>query len=316
MTTTIEKESMQAFLFRRLLQSLLTILGVSVLVFLMLYLTPGDPVQIMLQGSNATPEQVETLRHQLGLDQPIYVRYGDYILDALSGDLGTSYQTREPILTAITTQLPSTLELTLAALCVAVAIGVVLGTIAAVRSGSWIDSLSMGVSILGVSIPNFWLGMLLILAFSLRFNLFPAIGTGGIQHLVLPALALGWGYAAIIARLMRHSLIDVLKNDFIKAARAKGLSERIVITRHAFKNALIPVVTIVGLQFGHMLANAVVIESLFARQGIGRLLVTGILAKDFPMVQGIVLVTAVGYVFINLLVDVSYSLLDPRIRIS
>lgn len=307
---------MQAFLFRRLLQSLLTILGVSVLVFLMLYLTPGDPVQIMLQGSNATPEQVETLRHQLGLDQPIYVRYGDYILDALRGDLGTSYQTREPILTAITTQLPSTLELTLAALCVAVAIGVVLGTIAAVRSGSWIDSLSMGVSILGVSIPNFWLGMLLILAFSLRFNLFPAIGTGGIQHLVLPALALGWGYAAIIARLMRHSLIDVLKNDFIKAARAKGLSERIVITRHAFKNALIPVVTIVGLQFGHMLANAVVIESLFARQGIGRLLVTGILAKDFPMVQGIVLVTAVGYVFINLLVDVSYSLLDPRIRIS
>ncbi|MGA7672477.1 MAG: nickel ABC transporter permease [Nitrolancea sp.] len=307
---------MQAFLLRRLLQSVLTLIGVSIVVFLMLYLTPGDPVTIMLQGSNATPQQVETLRHQLGLDQPVYVRYLHYVGDALHGDLGRSYQSRESVLKAIMEQLPKTLELTFAALFVAVAIGLIFGTIAAIRRDTWVDTLSMNIALVGVSIPNFWLGMLLILAFSLHFKLFPAIGSSGIKHLILPAIALGWGYAAIIARLVRHSLIEVMQNDYVKTARAKGLAERTVIRRHALKNALIPVVTIVGLQFGHMLANAVIIESLFARQGIGRLIVTGILSKDFPMVQGVVLFAAAGYVLANLLVDVSYAFLDPRIRFS
>lgn len=307
---------MQAFLLRRLMQSVLTLIGVSIVVFLMLYLTPGDPVTIMLQGSNATPQQVVTLRHQLGLDQPVYIRYLRYVGDAIHGDLGRSYQTRESVLSAILAQLPATLQLTFAALFVAVAIGLIFGTIAAIRRDTWVDTLSMNISLFGVSIPNFWLGMLLILAFSLHFKIFPAIGTGGIKHLVLPAIALGWGYAAIIARLVRHSLIEVMQNDYIKTARAKGLVERTVIRRHALKNALIPVVTIVGLQFGHMLANAVIIESLFARQGIGRLIVTGILSKDFPMVQGVVLFAAAGYVLANLIVDISYAFLDPRIRFS
>ncbi|HUZ01293.1 MAG TPA: nickel ABC transporter permease [Thermomicrobiaceae bacterium] len=307
---------MQAFLLRRLLQSVVTLVGVSVAVFLMLYFTPGDPVQVMLQGSSASPQQVASLRHQLGLDQPIYVRYGTYLLHALKGDLGTSYQTREAVRTAILEQLPATLQLTFAGLFVAVTIGLLMGIIAAVRRDTWLDTLSMNVSLLGVSIPNFWLGMLLILAFSLHFKLFPAIGSNGIRALVLPAIALGWGYAAIIARLVRHSLIEVMQFDYIKTARAKGLAERIVVARHAIKNALIPVVTIIGLQFGHMLANAVIIESLFARQGIGRLIVSGILSKDFPMVQGVVLFAAVGYVAANLLVDVSYAVLDPRIRFS
>lgn len=307
---------MQAFLLRRVLQALLTLVGVSMLVFLMLYLTPGDPVQIMLQGSNATPEQVATLRHQLGLDQPLYIRYGKYLADAVRGNLGTSFQTREAVHSMVATQLPATLQLTFAALFFAVALGLVMGIVAAVRRDSWLDTISMNISLFGVSIPNFWLGMLLILAFSLKFRWFPAIGTGGVRHLVLPAIALGWGYAAIIARLVRHALIEVLQNDYIKTARAKGLTERLVVGRHAVKNALIPAVTIVGLQFGYMLANAVVIESLFARQGIGRLLVSGILAKDFPVVQGVVLVTATGYVIANLLVDISYAFLDPRIRFS
>lgn len=307
---------MQAFLVRRLIQSVLTVLGVSVLVFLMLYITPGDPVSIMLQGSNVTPARVEELRNELGLDRPIYIQYGTYLLDAVQGDLGTSYQSRRAVSSAILEQLPSTLELTLAALGLAVTFGLLMGTVAAIRPGTWIDSFSMGTAVLGVAIPNFWLGMLLILAFSLHLQLFPAIGSGGLRHLILPAIALGWGYAAIIARLMRQSLLEVMGTDHIKAARAKGLAERVIISRHAVKNALIPVVTIVGLQFGHMLANAVIIESLFARQGIGRLLVTGILAKDFPMVQGIVLVVAIAYVLASLLVDVAYGLLDPRIRVS
>jgi peptide/nickel transport system permease protein len=307
---------MQAFLLRRFMESILTLFGVSIVVFLMLYLTPGDPVTIMLQGSNATPQQVVTLRHQLGLDEPVYVRYAHYVSHALQGDLGRSYQTRESVLSAILAQLPSTLELTFAALFISVAIGLIFGVIAAVRRDTWIDTFSMNISLFGVSIPNFWLGMLLILAFSLHIKLFPAIGTGGIRHLVLPAIALGWGYAAIIARLVRHSLIEVMHHDYIKTARAKGLVEHVVIGRHALKNALIPVVTIIGLQFGHMLANAVIIESLFARQGIGRLIVTGILSKDFPMVQGVVLFAAAGYVLANLLVDVSYAFLDPRIRFS
>lgn len=307
---------MQAFLLRRFLQSILTLVGVSIVVFLMLYLTPGDPVTIMLQGSNATPQQVTELRHQLGLDQPVYVRYLKYVGNALHGDLGRSYQSRQPVLKAIMQQLPATLQLTFAALFVAVAIGLIFGTIAAIRRDTWVDTISMNISLFGVSIPNFWLGMLLILLFSLHFKIFPAIGTGGIKHLVLPAIALGWGYAAIIARLVRHSLIEVMENEYIKTARAKGLAERTVIRRHALKNALIPVVTIVGLQFGHMLANAVIIESLFARQGIGRMIVSGILAKDFPLVQGLVLFAAAAYVIANLLVDVSYAFLDPRIRFS
>ena len=257
---------MQTFLFRRLLQSILTLIGVSIVVFLMLYLTPGDPVTIMLQGSNATAAGRDATPSAWA-GPTRYVRYLHYVGNALHGDLGRSYQSRESVLKAIMEQLPKTLELTFAALFVAVAIGLIFGTIAAIRRDTWVDTLSMNIALVGPSIPNFWLGMLLILAFSLHFKLFPAIGRNGIKHLVLPAIALGWGYAAIIARLVRHSLIEVMQNDYVKTARAKGLAERTVIRRHALKNALIPVVTIVGLQFGHMLANAVIIESLVRQAG-------------------------------------------------
>lgn len=307
---------MSTFILRRLVQSVLTLFGVSLIVFLMLYLTPGDPVTIMLQGTNATPEQVQSLRRELRLDQPVYIQYGSYILDAVQGDLGRSFQTNRAVSQEILDQLPSTLRLTIAALFVAVALGITMGVIAAVRHGTWLDSLSMTVSLVGVSIPNFWLGMLLILFFSAKLGLLPALGSGGPKHLVLPAIALGWAYAAIIARLVRHSLIEVLQQEYIRAARSRGLTERVIILRHALKNGLIPVVTIIGLQFGHMLANAVIIENLFARQGIGRLIITGILAKDFPIVQGVVLFAAAGYVIANLLVDISYAFLDPRIRFS
>jgi ABC-type dipeptide/oligopeptide/nickel transport system permease component len=208
----------------------------------------------------------------------------------------------------------STVQLAVAAMVLAVAIGVILGTISALRQNSWVDTLSMIVALFGVSMPNFWLGLLLIYVFSLRLGWFPITGEGGWQRLVLPAVALGMDFSAITARLVRASLLEVLRQDYILTARAKGLRERVVVTRHALRNAMIAVVTIIGLQFGFLLSGAVVVETVFARQGIGRLAITAILSKDFPLVQGIVLVAAVAYVAINLLVDLSYSVLDPRIH--
>jgi ABC-type dipeptide/oligopeptide/nickel transport system permease component len=303
-----------AYIARRVLSTIPVLFGVSLLVFSMLELVPGDPVQLMLGEFQTTPEQITRLRSQLHLDQPLPVQFGTFVWNALHGDLGTSIRTRRPVLTEIQDNFPSTLELALAGLLVAALLGVSLGIVAAANQHSWLELGSMLMALIGVSMPSFWLGLLLIFALSLRMPLFPATGGGDLQHLVLPAITLGLGAAAILARLTRSSMLEVLRNEYMTTARAKGLAEWTVIGRHALKNALIPVVTIFGLQFGQLLAGTVVVETVFGRPGLGRLIVDGILNKDFPVVQGVVLVVAFSYVVVNLIVDLVYAVLDPRIR--
>ena len=305
---------MLRYIIQRLLIAISVLFGVSVLVWSMVYLTPGDPVEIMSYGSAMSLEQREELRHVLGLDQPFYVQYGRYLLNAFQGDLGRSMFTKRAVMAEIGDQLPSTIELTIAGMAVAIIIGFGFGIASALRPNSWLDAGLMTVSFIGLSLPHFWLGLMLIFVFAVRLGWFPAVGQGGLNRLVLPALALGWSFAAIIARLVRQNLIDVMRPEYVLTARAKGLREWTVIRRHALKNMLIPVITILGLQVGARLGGAIVIENVFARQGIGRLAVQALLRKDFPMVQGIVLLSAVLYVCLNIVVDLSYVLLDPRIR--
>lgn len=305
---------MNAYIARRLVQTIPVLFGVSLLVFSMLALVPGDPVQLMLSEFQTSPEQIARLRSQLHLDEPLPVQFGRFVWDALHGDLGTSIRTRRPVSTEIADNFPSTLQLAVAGLVVAGVIGITLGIIAAASTRGGVQLGAMLLALIGVSMPSFWLGLLLIFAFSLQIRLFPATGGGDLQHLVLPAITLGLGAAAILARLTRSSMLEVLRQEYVTTARAKGLAEWLVILRHALKNALIPVVTIFGLQFGQLLAGTVVVETVFARPGIGRLIIDGILNKDFPIVQGVVLVIAVSYVLVNLLVDVVYAVLDPRIR--
>jgi ABC-type dipeptide/oligopeptide/nickel transport system permease component len=303
-----------AYIGQRVAATIPVLLGVSLLVFSMLQLVPGDPVQLMLSEFQTTPEQIARLRSQLHLDEPLPVQFGRFLWNAVHGDLGTSIRTRRPVTQEIADNFPSTLQLAGAGLVVAAVLGVTLGVIAATHQQSWLDFSSMLVALLGVSLPSFWLGLLLIFVVSLQLRALPATGGGDLQHLVLPAVTLGLGAAAILARLTRSSMLEVLRQEYVTTARAKGLHEWAVIIRHALKNALIPVVTIFGLQFGQLLAGTVVVETVFARPGLGRLIVDGILNKDFPMVQGIVLVVAVSYVLVNLLVDLVYAVLDPRIR--
>ena len=293
-----------------------TIFGVSIAVFMMVHLLPGDPVDVMLSGTSVTVEQKDQLRHQLGLDRPLTQQYGSFISRAVRGDFGRSIRTRAVVWREMRGAFPDTLKLTVAGMAVAMAIGFPLGLFAALKQRTWLDSGAMLVALFGVAMPNYLIGILLIYLLALKLHWLPATGQGGIDTLLMPALALGWGYAAIIARLVRANLIEVMRREFILTARAKGLSNRQVVYRHAVKNSLIPVVTMLGLQFGNMLSGAVVIEALFARRGIGNLLVRGILGSDFPMVQAIVLVLSGVYVLGNLLVALSYGLLAPRIRYS
>jgi len=302
------------YIAQRILAAVPVLLGVSLLVFSMLHLVPGDPVRLMLSEFQTTPEQIERLRSQLHLDEPLPLQFGRFVWDASHGDLGTSIRTRRPVAVEIADNLPSTLQLALAGLVVAGVLGVTLGIVAAVNQRSSIELGSMLLALLGVSMPSFWLGLLLIFLFSLRLRIFPATGGGDLLHLILPAVTLGLGAAAILARLTRSSMLEVLRQEYVTTARAKGLLEWVVITRHALKNALIPVVTVFGLQFGKLLAGTFVVETVFARPGLGRLVIDGILNKDLPVVQGVVLVVATAYVVVNLLVDLSYGLLDPRIR--
>jgi peptide/nickel transport system permease protein len=305
---------MNAYIARRVAATIPVLLGVSLAVFSMLALVPGDPVQLMLSEFQTTPEQIARLRSQLHLDEPLPVQFGRFIVNAAHGDLGTSIRTRRPVLTEIEDNYPSTLQLAVSGLVVAALLGVSLGIIAAANQGSWLEIGSMLLALIGVSMPSFWLGLLLIFALSLHLRLFPATGGGDVLHLVLPAVTLGLGAAAILARLTRSSMLEVLRQEYVTTARAKGLAEWSVVLRHALMNALIPVVTIFGLQFGQLLAGTFVVETVFARPGLGRLVIDGILNKDFPMVQGVVLVVAVSYVLVNLVVDLIYAVLDPRIR--
>jgi peptide/nickel transport system permease protein len=287
-----------------------------VLVFLILHLIPGDPAQILLFGSSATPAQIAHVRRQLGLTDPLPVQYIHYLGNVLQGDLGRSFSSNESIAAEIGARFPNTLRLTLAGMGVAIAIGVPLGLVGGTRPNTWRDRLATGISVLGIAIPYFWFALILILVFAVHLHWLPALGAGSPQAIVLPAIALGWPFAAIITRLLRANLIEVYEQPYMQVARARGLSRRMMLYRHALKNALIPVITILGLQFGNMLSGAVVIEVVFARSGIGSYLVSSIQGKDIPAVQGIVLLIAVGYLVINLLVDLVYGALDPRIRLA
>jgi peptide/nickel transport system permease protein len=305
---------MLTWILRRILAVVPVLFGVTLAVFSMLFLVPGDPVKMMLAEFVTNPDQVEQMRAQLHLDEPILKQYGRFVTSAVRGDLGTSIRSRRPVRTEIGENVASTAQLALAAMVVAVGLGIPLGLLAALSRNSWLDVASMGAALLGVSMPSFWLGLLLIFAFSLHLAWFPATGGGDVYHLVLPSITLGMIAAAIIARLTRSSMLEVLGQDYVRTARAKGLGGFAVVVRHALKNALIPIITIFGLQFGNLLAGAVIVETVFSRPGLGRLIVGGILNKDFPLVQGVVLFVATTYVLINLLVDVAYAYADPRIR--
>ena len=305
---------MLTYLGRRFLAVIPVLFGVTLAVFSMLFLVPGDPVKMMLAEFVTTPDQIEQMRAQLHLDEPILKQYGRFVGNALRGDLGTSIRSRRAVSTEIGENVGSTAQLALASMAVAVAIGVPLGLMAALLRNSWFDAGSMIVALLGVSMPSFWLGLLMIVAFSLHLGWFPATGGGDLWHLVLPSVTLGMIASAIIARLTRSSMLEVLGQDYVRTARAKGLAWWGVVVRHALKNALIPVITIFGLQFGNLLAGAVIVETVFSRPGLGRLIVGGILAKDFPLVQGTELFVATAYVLINVLVDIAYAFVDPRIR--
>jgi peptide/nickel transport system permease protein len=307
---------MHLYIAQRLLSAVPVIVGVTLLVFLMLHLVPGDPAAQMLGEMAVSEAAILNLREQMGLNDPLHVQYGNFLASALRGELGVSILARRTVGEMIGSNLPATLTLTLAGLGIAFLVGGALGILAAVFQNSWIDRVSMSFAILGVSMPSFWLGLLLIFLFSLRLGWFPATGSGGIERLVLPAFTLGVAGAAVISRMVRSSMLEVMRQDYVRTGRAKGLSEPRVVLKHVLRNALIPVLTIVGLEFGRLLSGTVVIEVVFARPGIGRLLVDAILKKDFQVVQGVVLVSALFYLAVNLIVDLSYSFVDPRIRYS
>ena len=332
---------MTSYIARRLLAILPVLLGISIIVFLIMHLIPGDPVLVML-GEKASPERAEELRRALGLYDPLHVQYGRFLLRALQGDLGRSIRTQEMVTREIAVRFPATLELTICALLLAVLAGVLLGVIAAVRQYSVWDNLSMVVAVAGVSMPVFWLGLMLIFLFGVALEWLPISGrlsvdvhltriTGlhlldalltrngaafwdALRHLVLPSVALGAIQMALIARMTRSSMLEVIRQDYIRTARSKGLAERVVIYKHALKNALIPVVTVVGLTVGRLLGGAVLTETIFSWPGLGKFAVDAIYARDYPQVQGVVLLIATGFVLVNLMVDVIYVFLDPRIR--
>lgn len=315
---------MRIYIVKRLLQAIPTLLVISFLIFSILYLTPGDPVLLMI-GSSETdsvdPAVYEAVRRDLGLDKPFFVRYVDYIGNAVRGNLGRSYLTNKEVFPTVMARMPATLQLTLTALLVAVLIAIPLGVLAALKQGSIWDNIATFMATIGVSLPRFWFGIILIIFFSLRLKWLPSFGIGDpsrgivvvLKHLLLPALALGTSLAAMLTRMTRSSMIDVLNQDYVRVARAKGLKERIVVYIHALKNALIPVVTVLGTQFGALLGGAVVTETIFAWPGVGRLAVNSIARRDFPMIQGNTLIICTGFILVNLIVDILYGVLDPRI---
>ncbi|MEA4907874.1 MAG: ABC transporter permease [Chloroflexi bacterium] len=307
---------MWVYLGRRLITSILVLLGVSVLTFLMLHMVPGDPVHAILGKQSVSPEKIEELRQQLGLNDPLPVQYYHFISRALQGDLGRSIRSSRPVWTAIMEQLPSTLQLTGAAMLIALLLGLPLGVLSAFRRSGWQDSLITLLAISGVSVPSFFLGLLLIVLFSLQLGWLPSVApSASLVGLILPALTLGLGEGAFLTRLVRSSCLEELNKLYLWTARAKGADERRVMLTHALRNALIPIVTIISLQIVYLLAGSVVVESIFARQGIGRLAVTAIQNRDFPLIQGIVLVIAAMYVAVNTLTDIVYAFIDPRIRL-
>jgi peptide/nickel transport system permease protein len=304
---------MSRYVARRLLSLVPVLLGVSLIVFSILKFIPGDPARA-IAGLDAAPEDVENIRRQLGLDQPLYVQYARFLGNALVGDFGQSIRSHKPVGEEIANSLPATVQLAAISMVLAILIGSTLGVIAATRQFSIWDGLSMVVALLGISVPIFWLGLMLILVFAVQLGWLPAQGRGGPENLILPSLTLGAASAGIIARMMRSSMLEVLRQDFVRTARAKGLGEQIVVLRHALKNAAIPAVTVLALQLGGLIGGSVIIETLFGLPGVGRLIVDSIFARDYLTVQGCVVVVSVAYVVVNVCTDLLYAALDPRIR--
>lgn len=304
---------MLRYLLRRLLLTVPVLIGVATLVFSLIHLVPGDPVQAML-GESASPADIAQLRDRLGLNRPLYVQYGAFVTGVLAGDLGTSLRTNQPVTEAIAERMPATFELAAASMVVAVLVAIPLGIIAAVRSGTAVDHAATTLALVGISVPNFWLGPLLAIVFSIWLGWLPVSGRGGLAHLVLPAITLGAPLASILARMTRASVLEELRELYVLAARARGVSRTRAVLVHAFRNSLIPIVTVLGLQFGAVLTGAVITETIFAWPGVGRLLIQSISARDYPAVQGCILLIAVTYVTMNVITDVVYGVLDPRIR--
>ena len=304
---------MLRYLIRRVLLTIPVLLGVATLVFSLIHLVPGDPAQAMM-GDGAAPQDIAELRKNLGLDQPLLTQYVAFLSRAVKGDLGKSFRTGQPVTTMVAERVPATAELAVAAMIVAVVIAIPLGVIAAVWRGTAIDYGAMTFALAGVSIPNFWLGPLLAIVFAVELGWLPVSGRGTLANLALPAISLGLALAAILARMTRASLLDELNELYVRAARARGVSRASAITVHALRNSLIPLLTIIALQFGAVLTGAVITETIFAWPGIGRLLIQSIGFRDYPMVQGCILLIAVTYVTVNLLTDLMYGVVDPRIR--
>ena len=304
---------MLRYFFRRVLLAIPVLLGVATLVFSLIHLVPGDPAQAML-GDGAAPTDIAELRTNLGLDQPLFTQYVSFLRHAITGDLGKSFRTGQPVTTMIVERIPATAELAVAAMIIAILIAIPLGVVAAVWRGTAVDYGAMTFALAGVSIPNFWLGPLLAIVFAVELGWLPVSGRGTLAHLLLPAISLGLALAAILARMTRASLLDELGELYVRAARARGVSNRSAITAHALRNSMVPLLTIIALQFGAVLTGAVITETIFAWPGIGRLLIQSIGFRDYPMVQGCILLIAVTYVSVNLITDLMYGVLDPRIR--
>ncbi|HEY0690255.1 MAG TPA: ABC transporter permease [Kribbella sp.] len=305
-----------SFVLRRLLASIPVVIGITIIAFLLIHLVPGDPAQAMLFGSNASPEQIDQLRNQLGLTQPLWQQYLDFVGQLLHGNLGTSYVTHNPVAYELISRTPSTLALTGTAMLVAVVVGVPLGLVAGIRPNSALDNVARFVSFVGVAIPYFFLALLLVLVFAFHLNWLPAIDNGTSSGLVLPAISLGWGYAAILTRLIRGRVIDEYRSDYVKSARARGCSELRVLLGHVFRNSSIPAVTMIGLQFGNILTGAAVTEVIFGRAGVGSFLATSITTKNIPVVQGAIVLIGLSYIVINLVVDLVVGAIDPRTQLS
>jgi len=302
------------YLARRVLAVVPVLFGVTLAVFSMLFLVPGDPVKMMLAEFVTSPDQIAQMRAQLHLDEPLPQQYGRFVANALRGDLGTSIRSRRPVATEIAENVASTAQLALASMAVAVALGVPLGLLAALFRNTWLDVGSMVVALLGVSMPSFWLGLLMIFVFSLHLAWFPATGGGDLLHLVLPSLTLGTIASAIIARLTRSSMLEVLGQDYVRTARAKGLVQRLILVRHALKNAMLPVLTVIALEFAFLIGGLVVTEQVFNLNGIGLLFVQAVAHRDYTLIQALVMLVAGIFIFVNFAMDIMYAWLDPRIR--
>lgn len=307
---------MTRYIVKRILSGIFTIWVTTVAVTLLIHLVPGDPVQIMFaQSQSTTPEQIEQIRSQLGLDRPIYEQYFIYMSKVLRGDFGTTIRGNQPVLELLLVRLPNTLILALSSLLITMVVGVTAGFFAAYKRGTWMDTTLMTGAIIGISIPSFWLGLMLMYVFSIRLGWLPVSGTD-FKNLILPALTLGLANAASVSRLTRSSMLDVLSQDYMRTARAKGLAENLVLSRHALRNGLINVVNMLGLQFTYMMGGAIVVENVFAWNGIGRLAIQSIFQRDYPTIQGFILIFATVVVLVSILLDLLYAWIDPRITYS